>query len=172
MIRKSIVLLASVFVLSTACTSTTGKQTNDSDSLDLKGTSESISEGKPIFLTYETFKEKVWNFEQNPQNWVYEGELPSVIDFYADWCAPCRKIAPIMEKLAKEYEGKLIIYKIDVDNEQKLAAVFQVQSIPSVLFTPVDGQPMMQAGALTEEMYRQIIDEQLIKQTMNSTTKK
>ncbi len=68
-----------------------------------------------------------------------------------------------MEKLAKEYEGKLVIYKIDVDEQQKLAAVFQVQSIPSVLFTPVDGQPMMQAGALTEEMYRQIIDEQLIK---------
>lgn len=172
MIRKSIVLLASVFMLTTACSSTTGKQTNDSETLNMEksgGNSDDNTAGKPIYLTYETFVEKVWNFEENPQNWVYEGELPAVIDFYADWCAPCRKIAPIMEKLAKEYEGKLIIYKIDVDDQQKLAAVFQVKSIPSVLFTPVDGQPMMQAGALTEEMYRQIIEEQLINQSTNPT---
>merc|ERR1711879_466298 len=118
MIRKSIVLLASVFMLSTSCSSTTGKQTNDSEALNMEksgATSEDDMAGKPIYLTYETFVEKVWNFEENPQNWVYEGDLPAVIDFYADWCAPCRKIAPIMEKLAKEYEGKLVIYKIDVD---------------------------------------------------------
>ncbi len=158
MIRKSFLLLASFFVLMTACSSTTGKQTNNDNAPEVE---EEVS-GKPIYLTYDTFLEKVWNFEENPQNWVYEGELPAIIDFYADWCAPCRKIAPIMEKLAKEYDGKIHIYKIDVDEEQKLAAVFRVQSIPSVLFTPVDGQPMMQAGALTEEMYRKVIDEELI----------
>jgi thioredoxin len=158
MIRKSLLLFASFIVLMTACSSTTGKQTNN----DTAPKVEEEVTGKPIYLTYETFLEKVWNFEENPQNWVYEGELPAVIDFYADWCAPCRKVAPIMDKLAKEYDGKLHIYKIDVDDEQKLAAVFRVQSIPSVLFTPVNGQPMMQAGALTEEMYRQIIDEELV----------
>ncbi len=157
MIRKSILLLASFFVLMTACSSTTGKQTNNNNSPKVEEES-----GKPIYLTYDTFLEKVWNFEENPQNWVYEGELPALIDFYADWCAPCKKIAPIMDKLAKEYEGKLHIYKIDVDEEQKLAAVFRVQSIPSILFTPVEGQPMMQAGALTEEMYREVIEKELI----------
>ncbi len=88
--------------------------------------------------------------------------MPSVIDFYADWCAPCRKIAPIMEKLAKEYDGQLKVYKIDVDVERKLAGVFQVRSIPAVMFTPKTGQPMMQAGALTEEMYVKIVEEELL----------
>jgi thioredoxin len=158
MIKKLFFLFTGLFLLTTACGTTTGEQTNNSEELKVEDTS-----GKPEYLTYETFVDKVWNFEESPQNWVYEGELPAVIAFYADWCAPCRKIAPIMEKLAKEYEGKIHIYKIDVDEEQKLAAVFRVQSIPAVLFTPLEGQPMMQAGALTEEMYRQIIDEQLLK---------
>ena len=97
------------------------------------------------------------NFES-----LKNGALPLVVDFWATWCGPCRMIAPIIEELAKEYDGKLKVYKIDVDKEQKLAGVFQVRSIPSILFIPKTGQPMMQAGALTEETYRQIIDEQLI----------
>jgi thioredoxin len=157
MIKNILILSTIMIILTTGCSSTTGK-TNDSSASEVKKES-----GKVEYLTYDTFLTKVWNFESNPQNWVYEGEVPAIIDFYADWCAPCRKIAPIMEKIAKDYDGKLKVYKIDVDKEQKLAGVFQVRSIPSILFTPVSGQPMMQAGAMTEEMYVKIIEEQLLK---------
>lgn len=157
MIKKSFTLLAAFVLVFAGCSSTTGKQTVENEKITIEN-----EKGKPIHLTYDTFIEKVWNFEQNPQNWKFEGEIPAVIDFYADWCQPCKRIAPIMEKLAKDYEGRINVYKIDVDDEQKLAAVFRVQSIPAVLFTPVNGQPMMQAGALTEEMYVKIIEEQLL----------
>jgi len=148
-----------LIMLSFGCANSSGKQAVEVEK-PTKTKSEVI---KPEYLTYNTFLENIWNFEENPQEWVYKNELPSVIDFYADWCAPCRKIAPIMEKLAKDYEGRVRIYKINVDEERKLASVFRVQSIPSVLFSPVKGQPMMQAGAMTEEMYVQIIEEQLLK---------
>lgn len=158
MIKKSLTLFASLLLLFAGCSSTTGKQSVENEKITVENET-----GKPIHLTYDMFLEKVWNFEQNPQNWKFEGEIPAVIDFYADWCQPCKRIAPIMEKLAKDYEGRIHVYKIDVDDEQKLAAVFRVQSIPAVLFTPLDGQPMMQAGALTEDMYVKIIEEQLLK---------
>ncbi len=157
MIRNALLITAAVLVMATGCSNTTGKQTGDN-----KATAMAQKQGKVEYLTYDTFLEKVWNFEASPQNWIYEGDVPAIIDFYADWCAPCRKIAPIMDKLAEEYAGKLKIYKIDVDKEQRLAGVFQVRSIPSVLFTPVNGKPMMQAGALTEEMYVKVIEEQLL----------
>lgn len=122
----------------------------------------SQNELKPEYLTYDTFLEKVWNFEENPQEWVYEGDVPCVIDFYADWCRPCRMVAPIMDDLAKEYDGKVKVYKIDVDKEKRLASVFQVRSIPAVLFSPLSGKPMMQAGALPKEQYVKIIEENLL----------
>ena len=114
-------------------------------------------------LTYKEFLQKVWDFEKNPSTFVYKGDLPAVIDFYADWCGPCRRVSPIMEKLAKEYSGKLLIYKVNVEQEGELASAFQVQSIPMVLFIPVKGQPSMQVGAMAEEDYRAIIEEDLLK---------
>jgi thioredoxin len=125
---------------------------------------EGSAEGelKPEYLTYDTFLEKVWNFEENPQEWVYQGDVPCVIDFYADWCRPCKMVAPIMDDLAKEYDGKVKIYKIDVDKEKRLASVFQVRSIPAVLFSPLEGRPMMQAGALPKDQYIKIIEENLL----------
>ena len=113
-------------------------------------------------LTYKEFTKKIWDFESNPSTFVYKGKLPAVIDFYADWCGPCRKVAPIMEKLANEYDGKLLVYKINVDHEKELATVFQIQSIPTVLFIPKKGQPMMQVGAMQEEGYRKVIVEKLL----------
>lgn len=159
MIRKILILAVVGITLTTGCSNINGKQS----STEKPTTATTADKGKVEFLTYDTFLQKVWHFENNPQTWVYVGELPAIIDFYADWCAPCRKIAPIMEKLAKQYDGRLKIYKIDVDKEQKLASVFQVRSIPSILFTPLKGQPMMQAGAMTEEQYVKIIEEQLLK---------
>ena len=120
-------------------------------------------ESKVKQLTYKEFLKKVWNMENNPNTFIYKGKLPAVIDFYADWCGPCRRVAPIMEKLAEEYDGKLLVYKVNVDQEKDLAAAFQVKSIPMVLFIPLEGQPMTQVGALPEEGYRKVIEEQLIK---------
>ena len=120
-------------------------------------------ESKVKQLTYREFLKKVWNFENNPNTFIYKGKLPAVIDFYADWCGPCRRVAPIMEKMAQEYDGKLLVYKVNVDQEKELSAAFNVTSIPMVLFIPTEGQPMMQVGAMDEESYRQVIKEQLLK---------
>ena len=120
-------------------------------------------ETKVINLTYNEFIKKVWNFEKKPDTFKYEGELPCVVDFYATWCGPCRKVSPIMEKIAKEYDGKLTVYKIDVDKEPKLASTFGVRNIPTVLFIPKEGQPSKQVGALSEQQYKQIIENNLLK---------
>ena len=124
---------------------------------------EKKEESKVKHLTYNEFLKKVWDFEKNPNTFIYKGELPAIIDFYADWCGPCRRVAPIMEKLAEEYDGKLLVYKVNTDQERGLSAAFQVKSIPMVLFIPLEGQPAMQVGALPEEGYRKVVEEQLIK---------
>ncbi len=124
---------------------------------------EKKTESKVKHLTYNEFLKKVWDFERNPTTFEYKGKLPAVIDFYADWCGPCRRVAPIMEKMAEDYEGKLLVYKVNVSEEKDLAAVFQVRSIPMVLFIPVKGNPMKQVGALPESEYRETVEEFLIK---------
>ena len=124
---------------------------------------EKKEESKVKHLTYNEFLRKVWDFEKDPNTFRYKGKLPAIVDFYADWCGPCRRVAPIMEKLAEEYDGKLLVYKVNTQNEVDLANAFQIRSIPTVLFIPVEGQPMMQVGALPEEGYRKVIVEQLLK---------
>ena len=112
-------------------------------------------------LTKETFLEKVFDYE-NKKEWEFQGELPAVIDFYADWCGPCKMVAPIVEELSEEYEGKVDFYKIDTEAQQELAAAFGVQSIPSLLFIPLDDKPQMAAGALPKETFKQVIDDELL----------
>jgi len=119
--------------------------------------------GKLEHLTAQTFKLKVMDYEKNPQNWVFEGDKPAIVDFYADWCRPCRMIAPILEELAVEYEGKINVYKVDTEAQRELASVFGIQSLPTVLFIPMQGKPSMQKGALSKEAYKQIIDDLLLK---------
>ena len=114
----------------------------------------------PEELTKQTFQEKIFNYEQNKE-WKYEGNLPAIVDFWAEWCAPCRMVAPVLEELSKEYEGKINIYKVNTEHEQELAAAFGIQSIPSLLFIPVDEQPQMAAGALPKDGFVKIIDEVL-----------
>lgn len=109
-----------------------------------------------IHLTTQTFKEKVFNYEVN-KDWKYEGTVPCIVDFYADWCGPCKRIAPILEELANEYNGKFIVYKVNTDNERELAAAFQINSIPTLLFCPVEGQPQMAKGALPKETFKDVI---------------
>lgn len=111
-------------------------------------------------LTSETFKNKVFDYEINKE-WKFAGELPALIDFYADWCGPCKMVAPILEELAGEYEGKLNIYKIDTEDQRELASMFGIQSIPSLLFIPKEGQPQMAMGALPKDTFKQAIKEVL-----------
>ncbi|MFZ4570316.1 MAG: thioredoxin [Bacteroidales bacterium] len=117
-------------------------------------------------LTKKTFSEKVFNFELNKE-WKFEGELPCIIDFYADWCGPCKMVAPILEELSTEYAGKINVYKIDTEAEQELASVFGIRSIPSMLFCPVDGQPQMSVGALPKDSLIHAIDDVLLKKNAN-----
>ena len=107
-------------------------------------------------LTKETFLKKVFNFEENKE-WKFEGDKPVLIDFYADWCGPCKMLAPVLEQLSDEYEGKIDIYKIDTEAEQELAAAFGIRSIPSMLFCPLEGQPQMANGALPKPELERII---------------
>lgn len=109
-------------------------------------------------LTKQTFLENIFNYETE-KDWNYKGERPAIIDFYADWCGPCRMVAPVIEELSDEYAGKVDIYKIDTEAEQELAAVFGIRSIPSILFIPVDGQPQMAQGALPKHTIQQVIEE-------------
>ncbi len=113
-------------------------------------------------LTKQTFLEKIFNYEKN-KDWKYEGELPSIIDFYADWCGPCKMVAPVLEELSEEYKGQINIYKIDTEEEQELAAAFGIRSIPSILFIPKDKQPQMAQGALPKEALKEIIADVLLK---------
>ena len=114
-----------------------------------------------VQLTTAEFKDKVFDYV-NEQEWKYKGNLPAIIDFYADWCGPCKMVAPILEDLAIEYEDKLVIYKVDTEVEQELSAAFGIQSIPTFLFIPVSGDPMMQPGALPKKVFKQIIEEKLV----------
>jgi len=114
-------------------------------------------------LTLDSFKEKIMDFETNKDNWKFEGKLPAIIDFYADWCMPCKTIAPILEDLKEEYDGKVDIYKVDTEDQQELAAMFGIRSIPSILFIPTDGEPQMSQGVLPKDKFKQAIDEILIK---------
>lgn len=111
-----------------------------------------------INLNLQSFKEKVFNWEKN-REWKYEGTVPAIIDFWAPWCAPCRMVAPILEELQKEYGDLIQVYKVNTEEEQELAAMFGIRSIPSLLFIPVDGQPQMAVGALPKEVFYQAIEE-------------
>ena len=113
-------------------------------------------------LTKETFLTKVFNYEQN-QEWKFECNLPCLIDFYADWCRPCKQVAPIMAELAEKYKGQIIIYKVNTDQERELAQFFGIRSIPTVFFCPPTGEPQMTQGAMPKETFEKVITYVLLK---------
>lgn len=113
-------------------------------------------------LTKTEFLSKVVNYESNPSEWKYLGERPSLVDFYASWCGPCRMVAPVLEELAEEYAGRLDIYKVDTEAEPELAAAFGIRSIPSLLFCPLSGRPQMVQGAMSKPDLKRMIEEVLL----------
>lgn len=137
-----------------------GSGSSNSDATDNK--KEEVTTEKVQYLTTADFIAKVYDYKTN-KDWVFKGDKPVVIDFYATWCKPCQKVAPIMEELATEYEGRVVFYKVDTDKEQELAATFNIQSIPSMLFIPMEGKPTMSTGAFPKEEYVKIIESVIFK---------
>lgn len=158
-LRTLLLLLAAIVAVSCS-NSTETKAQNDQT---VKTEKSEIAEGKTIHMTKDMFLERVMDFETNKEQWIYKGDKPAIIDFYADWCKPCKLIAPIMDELAEEYKGQLYIYKVDTQVERELAQVFGIRSIPAVLFIPMEGQPQMSTGALPKETFKDAIDDFLLK---------
>jgi thioredoxin len=129
-----------------------------------KGVKSDKVNDKPVHLTKAEFLSKVMNYEVNKDVWKFEGDLPCIIDFYADWCRPCKMIAPIMDELAKEYKGKINIYKVNTEKEKELAAAFGIRSIPTLLFCPMNGNPQMIKGAQSKEQFEKLINDVLLKE--------
>ena len=154
-------LLASTFSPKAKCKTESSNITHitsvsDSNERVLKENRSGLVES----LTKDSFLQKVFNYEQNKE-WKFEGKLPCIIDFYADWCGPCKMVEPVLQELAQEYQGKLNIYRVDTQAQQELAAAFGIQSIPSILFVPLNGKPQMAVGALPKNALKKAISEVL-----------
>lgn len=163
---KTIFTLLTLIVLFASCNTTTDNK--KADPAIQPGTDQvSASNVEVIHLTTAEFKAKVFDYETNT-DWKYEGDIPCIVDFYADWCGPCKRIAPILDELAKEYDGKIVIYKVDTDKERELSAAFGIRSIPTILFVPMEGKPQMAQGALPKESFVKAIDEVLLGNGQNS----
>lgn len=141
--------------LTIACTGQTKNETKETTKKEVKV--------KTIELNKIDFLKKIANYEANPQEFNYLGDKPALIDFYADWCGPCKAIAPVLEELAAEYDGEIYIYKINTEEQQELAALFGIRSIPSLLFVPMDGDPQMAQGALPKATLKEAINKVLLK---------
>lgn len=168
----SILLVASVGLFS--CGSSDGKndQGNDSQSQTTASASAADEPGKVIQMNKAMFIEKVFNYEENPNDWKYRGTKPCIIDFYADWCGPCKKVAPIMSELAAQYKDQIVIYKVNTDQERELAQIFNIRSIPSILYCPAEGKPQMTMGALPKAEFEKMIKELLLAPVAESTPQK
>ncbi|HOT64164.1 MAG TPA: thioredoxin [Dysgonamonadaceae bacterium] len=164
-----LVLTISAVLSITACSSKDQKQSSQqkTESLETENNIQKSDKkmAKPIHLTKAEFLQKVANYEANPDKWVYLGDKPCIIDFYADWCGPCKMVAPILEELAQEYDGQIYIYKVDTEAEMELASDFGIRSIPTLLFCPMGEAPQMAQGALPKDAFKQAINEVLLKKS-------
>ena len=155
--KKIVTLFVLIFasVLTYACTD----GNKDKSQAETK---EAQSDGNVIVMNKDMFIKNVFDYEKSKE-WKYKGDKPAIIDFYADWCGPCRMTAPIMKELAKEYAGKIVIYKVNVDKEKELAALFNATSIPLFVFIPMKGEPQLFRGAADKATYKKAIDDFLLK---------
>lgn len=171
--KTNLLVAAAALVFILASCSSAGRKTaansaetnQETNMIKTENSMTTTTKAKTIHLTRADFMKKVANFEENPDQWVYLGDKPCIIDFYADWCGPCKMIAPILEELAAEYDGEIYIYKVDTEAEQQLAAEFGIRSIPSLLFCPMGEAPQMAQGALPKDAFKQAIDEVLLKKS-------
>lgn len=152
---KKVILLIAIGVFALSCSSYAG------DPAKPAVNSSAVSETGVISLTNESFKQKVFNYTDNKQ-WKYEGNMPAIVDFYANWCGPCRQLSPRLEEIAKEYAGKIVVYKVDTEKEKLLSQNLGISSLPTLLFIPVKGQPQAAMGALPKETLVRAIKEVLM----------
>lgn len=164
--KKSTFLLSFLFAGLLAFTSCKGKSGNDQaaskDTEVAQQAENKADNGGTVHLTKAEFLKKVADYETNPKEWKYLGDKPAIIDFYADWCGPCKMVAPLLEQLSQEYAGQINVYKIDVDKETDLARAFGIQSIPTIWFVPMKGDPQVVQGALPKEQLKEYVEKVLL----------
>ena len=143
-------------MLTPACGNNAGKETK------AEVQESAAVQANVTHLTKADFLARVYNYEKNPKEWKYEGDKPAIVDFYATWCGPCKMMSPILDEISKEYEGKINIYKVNVDKEADLASVFGIRSIPSLLFVPMKKEPSMVQGAMQKNELKKLVDDILL----------
>lgn len=150
-----LIAIAVLTLMSYAC----GNSSNSNDVKDDTPPVNNVSSAAKVeYLNTQNFVDRIFDFRLETE-WRYKGKKPAIIDFYTDWCGPCKRVAPIMQELAEEYKGEINIYKVNTDNEQELAQTFGIQSIPSIMFIPMEGKPHMYVGAFPKDEYVRIINE-------------
>jgi len=123
--------------------------------------SKGNGESSVVMLTNDSFKKLVFNYVENKE-WKYEGKQPAIIDFYADWCAPCRQLSPLVDEIAKEYKGKIVVYKVDTEKEKELTQSIGITGLPTLLFIPAEGQPRISMGFIPKESLVKAVNEILM----------
>jgi thioredoxin len=162
-INTFMLIVAMAFLAS--CNNTEASTNNASKELTAKNRNIAAEtpKHKVVYLNTQMFIDQIFDYKTNTKQWVYKSDKPAIIDFYTDWCGPCKRVAPIMEELAAEYDGQIRIYKMNTEKEPEVAGVFGIRSIPSILFIPVNGQPTMYTGAYPKQHYIDLINENLLK---------
>ena len=163
-IYKTFIIMVAIMLFTSACSGKpeSGRKQQESRKYITNKKASGAKTMKTVEMTSEMFKSKIMNYETSSE-WNYKGERPAIIDFYATWCGPCKATAPNVEKIAEEYDGKVDVYKVDVDQQQELAAVFGVQSIPTILFIPKTGTPAKNVGAMGYDQLKEAVNEILLK---------
>ncbi len=167
--KKLVFILAVAVISLQSCNASQAKEkSSENGTTPAKSVTQNAGEeGGSVKLTKEKFLSEVWDYQNSPQEWKYKGDKPALIDFYADWCGPCKIASPILEEISKEYNGKITVYKIDTQVERELAGVFGISGIPAFLYIPKDGKPVMTSGIArskedTKQMFKDNIDKILL----------
>jgi len=157
--KISAIAFLSVILVMSACNTIGG---NKNEGTPSEGSPDGNTEGTVTRINADMFKKLVWDYQKNPSEFLFNGDQPVVIDFYADWCRPCKMVAPIMDELAKEYKGKIRIYKVNTDEEAELSRLFNIRSIPAILYVPKTGKPQMAVGMSGKDVYVKTIQDVLL----------
>ncbi|MGA3013522.1 MAG: thioredoxin domain-containing protein [Bacteroidales bacterium] len=153
--KKRFMILSIVFPLLLA-------GNNNSSACGSDNKASEIRDGVVTQMSTQMFIRQVWDYRANPKAFTYKGDLPCLIDFYADWCRPCRMVAPLMDEFAKEFSGKIRVFRVNTDAEHELSSLFQIRSIPMVMFVPKSGKPQTVVGALPKDSYKKMINDLLL----------
>jgi thioredoxin len=171
--KSSILMTGLLFALAIGCNGQTDKSSGSKVKASAPANSAVLSNTSPVHITKDDFVKLIMDYKTNSETWVFAGKKPCLVDFYADWCGPCKVTSPILEELSKEYAGKINIYKVNIDQERELASLFNVQSIPTFLFCPMEGNPTISSGIAntadaTKKMFREQINQLLLKNNGSS----